>query len=70
MSSFKQAPHSTLLIPGPIEVADDVLLANAHPSMSHVSPAFAPVFGNCVRALRKVVYTQKGQPVILAGLVA
>lgn len=35
--------------------------------MSHVSPAFAPVFGNCLRALRKVVYTTTAQPVILAG---
>jgi len=67
MAPFKQAEHSTLLIPGPIEVSDEVLLANAHPSMSHVSPAFAPAFGNSIRALRKVVYTTSGQPVILAG---
>lgn len=44
-----------------------VLYANAHPSMSHVSPAFAPVFGNCLRALRKVVYTETAQPFIIAG---
>ncbi|SPO37465.1 probable AGX1 - alanine-glyoxylate transaminase [Pseudozyma flocculosa] len=30
---FKQAPHKLLVIPGPIEVADDVLLANAHPAI-------------------------------------
>lgn len=35
--------------------------------MSHVSPAFVPVFGYCLRALRKVVYTEKGQPFIIAG---
>lgn len=44
-----------------------VLYANAHPSMSHVSPAFAPVFGYCLRALRKVVYTETAQPFIIAG---
>jgi aspartate aminotransferase-like enzyme len=36
-------------------------------SMSHVSPAFAPVFGNCVRLLRKVLYTTDGQPFLVAG---
>ncbi|KAK4055841.1 hypothetical protein OIO90_003096 [Microbotryomycetes sp. JL221] len=67
MSSFKQADHSLLVIPGPVEVHDDVLLANAHPSMSHVSPVFAPVFGSCLKRLRKVLYTETGQPFIIAG---
>jgi hypothetical protein len=44
-----------------------VLAANAHPSMSHVSADFIPVFGYCLRALRKVLYTEKGQPFIIAG---
>jgi alanine-glyoxylate transaminase/serine-glyoxylate transaminase/serine-pyruvate transaminase len=35
--------------------------------MSHVSPSFAPVFGNCVRLLRKVLYTTDGQPFLVAG---
>lgn len=35
--------------------------------MSHVSPAFAPVFGDCLRMLRKLLYTEKGQPFIIAG---
>lgn len=35
--------------------------------MSHVSPAFAPVFGDCLRYLRKLLYTEKGQPFIIAG---
>ncbi|KAG9018004.1 hypothetical protein FRB90_012672 [Tulasnella sp. 427] len=47
-------PHKLLLIPGPIEVSDEVLYANAHPSMSHVSPDFVPVFGDCIRMLRQV----------------
>lgn len=66
-SQWKQDDHKLLVIPGPIEVADDVLLANAHPSMSHVSPAFAPVFGNCIKLLRKVLYTESGQPFLVAG---
>jgi aspartate aminotransferase-like enzyme len=36
-------------------------------SMSHVSPAFAPVFGNCIKLLRKVLYTTDGQPFLVAG---
>lgn len=35
--------------------------------MSHVSPAFAPVFGNCLRYLRKLLYTESAQPFIIAG---
>lgn len=66
-TQWKQDDHKLLVIPGPIEVADDVLLANAHPSMSHVSPVFAPVFGNCIRLLRKVLYTEGGQPFLVAG---
>lgn len=64
---FKQAPHKLLVIPGPIEVADDVLLANAHPAMSHVSPDFIPVFGDCIRMLREVLFAPNSQPVLTAG---
>ncbi|KWU41081.1 PLP-dependent transferase [Rhodotorula sp. JG-1b] len=64
---FVQAEHKLLSVPGPVEVSDEVLFANAHPSMSHVSPAFAPVFGDCLRYLRKLLYTEKGQPFIIAG---
>ena len=64
---FKQAPHKLLVIPGPIEVADDVLFANAHPAMSHVSPDFIPVFGDCIRMLREVLFAPTAQPVLTAG---
>ncbi|KDN35051.1 hypothetical protein RSAG8_11889, partial [Rhizoctonia solani AG-8 WAC10335] len=50
--SFKQEPHKLLVIPGPIEISDEVLYANAHPSMSHVSADFIPIFGDCIRMLR------------------
>ncbi|PPQ79672.1 hypothetical protein CVT25_003246 [Psilocybe cyanescens] len=65
--TFKQAPHKLLVIPGPIEVADGVLYANAHPSMSHVSPEFIPVFGDCIRMIREVLFTQNAQPFLISG---
>ncbi|KAF8159782.1 pyridoxal phosphate-dependent transferase [Crassisporium funariophilum] len=72
---FKQAPHKLLVIPGPIEVADEVLFANAHPSMSHVSPEFIPIFGDCIRMIRfvrlpptlEVLYTDDAQPFLISG---
>ncbi|KAF9504416.1 hypothetical protein BS47DRAFT_1386248 [Hydnum rufescens UP504] len=63
-TQFKQAEHK---IPGPIEVADEVLYANAHPSMSHVSPEFIPVFGECIKMLRETLLTKAGQPFLIAG---
>ncbi|KAG8826125.1 hypothetical protein FRC19_009652 [Serendipita sp. 401] len=66
-TGFKQEPHKLLVIPGPIEVHDDVLYANAHYSVSHVSPDFIPVFGDCIRMVRDVLFTQGGQPFIIAG---
>ncbi|KAJ6581232.1 pyridoxal phosphate-dependent transferase [Mycena capillaripes] len=67
LAEFKQAPHKLLVIPGPIEVADEVLFANAHPSMSHVSPDFIPVFGDCLRMTREVVLSTEGQPFLISG---
>jgi len=67
MTRFKQDPHKLLVIPGPIEVADDVLYANAHPSMAHTSPDFIPVFGDCIRMIRDVLYTKDAQPFLISG---
>ncbi|KAI0924767.1 hypothetical protein AcV7_007280 [Taiwanofungus camphoratus] len=67
MSRFKQEPHKLLVIPGPIEVADEVLYANAHPSMSHMSADFVPILGDCIRMTREVLYTNTAQPFIIAG---
>lgn len=67
MSTFKQAAHPLLVIPGPIEVVDSVLLANASPSVSHTSPGFAKIFQNSLRMLRKLLYTKDGQPFLVAG---
>jgi hypothetical protein len=55
------------IVPGTLNFRAPSLSQNAHPSMSHVSPAFAPVFGDCLRYLRKLLYTEKGQPFIIAG---
>lgn len=33
-----------------------MLFANAHPSMSHVSPDFVPVFGDCLRMTRSASF--------------
>jgi len=65
--AFRQAPHKLLVIPGPIEVADEVLFANAHPSVSHVSPEFVPVFGDCIRMIREVLFTKDAQPFLISG---
>jgi len=75
--------QSTRSIPGPIEVADEVLFANAHPSMSHVSQDFIPVFGDCIRMIRyvlsrsllsagliftsEVLFTKEAQPFLISG---
>ncbi|KAL0580593.1 hypothetical protein V5O48_001418 [Marasmius crinis-equi] len=66
-TGFHQLPHKLLLIPGPIEVSDEVLFANAHPSMSHIAPEFIPVFGDCIKMTRKALLTSEGQPFLIAG---
>ena len=55
------------MIPGPIEVTDDVLYANAHPSVAHVAPDFCVVFGECIKMLRTVLDAPSSQPYIVAG---
>ncbi|KAF7317957.1 Aminotran-5 domain-containing protein [Mycena kentingensis (nom. inval.)] len=54
-------------IPGPIEVSDEVLLANAHPSMSHVSPDVVQTFGESLQMTREVMMSTEGQPFLIAG---
>ncbi|KAG0136553.1 pyridoxal phosphate-dependent transferase [Tuber indicum] len=64
-----QATHPTLLIPGPIEFDDAVLVSMAHPSESHVGPAFVNAFGETLSMLRKLFITTnpKSQPFIISG---
>ncbi|BFZ59867.1 hypothetical protein YB2330_000888 [Saitoella coloradoensis] len=69
MSSPNAIPHPLLMIPGPIEFTDEVLQANAHPSMSHVGAPFINVFGESLEMLRKVFLTSDpaSQPLVLSG---
>lgn len=65
----KQAPHPTLLIPGPIEFDDEVLQSMSHYSEAHVAQPFVNVFGETLSMLRKVFLTEnpKSQPFIMSG---
>ncbi|EJU03607.1 PLP-dependent transferase [Dacryopinax primogenitus] len=65
--AFHQEPHKLLVIPGPIEVTDEVLYANARPPLAHTGADFIPIFGDCLRMMRDVLYTEAGQPFLVAG---
>lgn len=65
--TFHQVEHPLLVIPGPIEVSDDVLFANASPSQSHMSKSFTETFGAAIKMFRQVLVTERGQPFIVAG---
>ncbi|GIJ84073.1 hypothetical protein Asppvi_002906 [Aspergillus pseudoviridinutans] len=64
-----QAPHSTLLIPGPIEFDDAVLQSMSHYAESHVSPAFVKVFGETLNLVRKLFQSTNpsAQPFVISG---
>ncbi|KAH7105836.1 PLP-dependent transferase [Auriculariales sp. MPI-PUGE-AT-0066] len=62
-----QEPHKSVIIPGPIEVADDVLYANAHYSVSHMAPDFANAFKESLQMIRQVLFTSSGQPFLISG---
>lgn len=64
-----QPPHSTLLIPGPIEFDDAVLQSMSHYSESHVAPGFVSTFGDTLSMLRKLFQTTDpaSQPFVISG---
>ncbi|KAJ5741694.1 hypothetical protein N7533_011103 [Penicillium manginii] len=64
-----QAPHNTLLIPGPIEFDDAVLQSMSHYAESHVAPGFVKVFGETISLTRKLFQSTDpaAQPFIIAG---
>lgn len=66
-ADFKQESHKLLVIPGPIEVSDDVLYANAHPSTSHIAPDFIPVLGDCIRMTKEILHAPDCQPFLISG---
>lgn len=64
-----QAAHPTLLIPGPIEFDDDVLMALSHPSESHVGAPFVNIFGETLSMLRQLFLSTdpSAQPFAVSG---
>ncbi|KAF3936430.1 hypothetical protein ABW19_dt0204177 [Dactylella cylindrospora] len=69
LTMSSQAPHPTVLIPGPIEFDDEVLQAMATPSESHVGMPFVNVFGDTLTMLRDLFITSNpdSQPIVLSG---
>lgn len=64
-----QAEHPTLLIPGPIEVTDEVSQSMSHFAQSHVGQPFVNKFGETLTLLRDLFQTKNpaSQPFVLAG---
>ena len=68
-STSGQAPHPALLIPGPIEISDEVSASMSHYAESHVGLPFCNVFGEALSMLRKLFQTTDpaSQPFVIAG---
>lgn len=68
-SGSTQAEHPTLLIPGPIEITDEVAGAMSNFAQSHVGQPFVNTFGEALTQLRDLFQTKnpKSQPFVLAG---
>lgn len=66
-TGFKQNAHKLCCPPGPIEVDDDVLLANASAAVPHTSPVFNKIMKESLEMLKEVLFTKTGQPFIVAG---
>ena len=64
-----QPSHPSLLIPGPIEISDEVSQAMGHYAQSHVGQPFVNTFGETLTQLRELFQTSnpKSQPFVLAG---
>lgn len=64
-----QEAHPTLLIPGPIEVTDEVSQAMSRFAQSHVGQPFVNTFGETLSMTRDLFQTKnpKSQPFVLAG---
>lgn len=61
--------HPTLLIPGPIEISNEVAQSMSYYAQSHVGQPFVNVFGETLALTRKLFQTEnpKSQPFIIAG---
>jgi len=64
-----QEPHPSLLIPGPIEITDEVTKSMSKHAQSHVGQPFVNVFGETLAMLRDVFQTKNpaSQPFVIAG---
>lgn len=64
-----QDEHPTLLIPGPIEVTDEVAHSMSKFAQSHVGMPFVNVFGETLTLLRDLFQTKNpaSQPIVVAG---
>ncbi|TFL01915.1 pyridoxal phosphate-dependent transferase [Pterulicium gracile] len=59
--------RKTLAIPGPVELSDKVTAALAEPPLSHMSPEFVTLFGDCIRMTRELVFSTSAQVFIISG---
>ena len=59
--------RNLLMIPGPIEVENEVLQSMAIPTLSHIDPDFIAVFANSLKLLKDVCQCPSGQRFIVAG---
>ena len=59
--------RSLLMIPGPIELAPDVLAALAAPQRGHLDPSFMAAFGRALTQVRTVMGAPSAQPFVVAG---
>ncbi|GAA97982.1 uncharacterized protein L969DRAFT_167264 [Mixia osmundae IAM 14324] len=64
---FRQEAHPLLTIPGPVEIADKVLFANAHSSVGHTTAAFINVFRECIELTQALLGAHRAQPFLVAG---
>lgn len=61
------AEEQLLLIPGPSPVAPRILDALAKPTVSHVGPEMARDLREACENLKRIVFSEEGQPFIVAG---
>jgi len=65
--SNEMAREKLLLVPGPSPVLPRILEALARPTVSHVGPEMVRELGGACENLKKIVFSEKGEPFIIAG---
>ncbi|MDD8030704.1 MAG: alanine--glyoxylate aminotransferase family protein [Acidobacteriota bacterium] len=59
--------NKLLLIPGPTPVVGRILEALALPTVSHTSPEMEEALSRALNNIKKIVFTERGQPFIVSG---